>query len=146
MRDIPTMWVPAEARGDWVAPDPSQPLSDLETAVLISLFSDATATPSDVIPDGSGDPRGWWGDQGEDTPIGSRLWLYERAKRTSATLNAVRDAIKAALAWLVTDQVAGRVDIECEWQPGGRLAARIGIVRPTGDVVSLAYAWAWGTD
>ncbi|WP_249516619.1 phage GP46 family protein, partial [Escherichia coli] len=34
----------------------------LVTQVLICLFTDARADDDDVIPDGSGDPRGWPGD------------------------------------------------------------------------------------
>ena len=56
---------------------------DLQTAILISLFTDAQASPDDMIQDGSGDPRGWWGDLGSSKPIGSKLWLLGRAKQTT---------------------------------------------------------------
>lgn len=38
----------------------------LVTQVLICLFTDARADDDDVIPDGSGDPRGWPGDTYSD--------------------------------------------------------------------------------
>lgn len=113
----------------------------VETAVVISLFSDRRAEPGDELPDGAGDdPRGWWGDaappalaDGAAGPdrIGSRLWLLRRAKQTTETLNRARDYATEALGWLIDDGVATAVEIEAEWQGQGvlALAARIELTR-----------------
>ena len=57
----------------------------LATSIIISLFTDARARPSDILPNGDTDRRGWVGDALSETEgdrIGSRLWLLRRAKET----------------------------------------------------------------
>lgn len=170
MADIVTIWNVAEGRGDWqfddyivsvltdddgaaitdddgnpiivdrlVNPAARAPGNDLRTAVLISLFTDAVATPDDGLP-ADADPRGWWG----APDIGSRLWLHvERAKQQPALLLTVRDDIRAALAWLIDDGVAARVEVDTEFTRPGMLGARVTITRAVGGVETLAFAWAW---
>ncbi|MFP4904903.1 phage GP46 family protein, partial [Paraburkholderia sp. BR14261] len=61
MSDITTVWNVARMHGDWVLQGPSlQSGEDLQTSVLISLFTDRLALPSDETPDGN--RRGWWAD------------------------------------------------------------------------------------
>ena len=108
---------------------------DLETAVLISLFTDAAAGPDD----GQDDARGWWG----DATIGSRLWLRQRSKQLPGTLALAKADIEGALGWLISDGVATAVEVETEWKAGGMLAARIVVRRQDGAAATLAYAWAW---
>jgi phage gp46-like protein len=117
--------------------------NDLGTAILISLFTDATAGDDDAIPDGSDDPRGWWGDLGADRPIGSRLWLRMRSKQTDTVLALVKDDITHALAWLVDDGVAARVDAEAEWSRPGMLGVRIVVHRADGSTIAARFDWAW---
>lgn len=116
---------------------------DLETAVLVSLFTDRMANRDDPIPDGSGDPRGWWGDIGEDKPIGSRLWLLDRSKQTQEVLNNARDYIFEALQWLVDDGVVASIDVQTQWVRDTFLGAQVTLYQPTGPNVSMTYAWAW---
>ena len=79
MTDITTIWVVESGTGDWsISGGALASGDDLASAVLISLFTDGLAGDDDIPPDGSGDRRGWWGDAGEDIPIGSKLWLLDR--------------------------------------------------------------------
>src|SRR5579875_2938906 len=81
--DITTFWDPQSGRGDWALAGAQLARGDdLITSVAISLFTDRIANADDPIPDGSTDPRGWWGDLDETYPIGSRLWLLDRSKAT----------------------------------------------------------------
>lgn len=116
---------------------------DLFTAVLISLFTDAEAGDDDTIPDGTSDPRGWWGDVGEDRPIGSKLWLLSRSKQTVEVLAKAKLYIEDALRWLVDDGVAASVTVTTEWTQRGMLGAMIAIDRASGTNVSLRFDWAW---
>jgi phage gp46-like protein len=122
--------------------------ASLTTAVLISVFTDQTAAPDDIIPDAPpgqpGDPRGWWGDEGATYPIGSRLWLYGRAKQTEATLNGVQDAIQSSLQWLVDDKVAAAVTVKCWWRALGQLAGTIVVTRVSGAQIAVEFSGAWG--
>lgn len=141
MSDISTIW--NGSHGDWqLAGAALAAGNDLATAVLISLFTDRVATTDDVIPDGTNDPRGWWGDDAT-APIGSRLWLIFRSKRTQATLSAAQNYAEEALQWLVDDGVAGSYDVYVEWQERSRLAMRVTIFKSNGTQQTLAYAWVW---
>ena len=145
MPDITTIWDPANGRGDFAGAgaDLASGL-DLQTAVLISLFTDRSAHPDDVIPDGTTDRRGWWGDQGQAVPIGSRLWLLDRAKQTAETLQRARDYMAESLQWLLDDGVAGSIDIYAEWSRPGMLGTRITLTPPSGGApVVMAFEWAW---
>lgn len=85
----------------------------LQTAVLISLFSDARAAGDPPYPDGSLDPRGYWGDVPANR-MGSLLWHFEREKLTAATIESVRAAAEQSLAWFVTERVAGDVAVRAQ--------------------------------
>lgn len=147
MGDIATIWSPGDAAGGWVLVGADLAGgSDLETAVLLSLFTDRRAGADDVIPDGSGDPRGWWGNTGRTRPLGSKLWLLERAKQTEETRLRARDYASEALAWLVDDGVADDVAVEAVWQGRGYLALSVVISQPGGvPPLVLTYQWAWKT-
>jgi phage gp46-like protein len=116
---------------------------DLVTAVALSLLTDQLAGPDDVIPDGSSDPRGWWGDLGAAYPIGSKIWLRLRSKQTSETLALVKDDIQQALAWLIADGVAASVDATTSWVRAGFLGASVLITQPSGGSLKMTFAWAW---
>lgn len=78
----------------------------LRTAVIISLFSDRRANDADVLPDGTNDRRGWWGDvcpEVEGDLIGSRLWLLSRAKQTKANLRLAETYAREGLQWMLDD-------------------------------------------
>lgn len=112
---------------------------DIETAVLISLHTDAPADPDDLIPDGTADPRGWWG----DSTMGSKLWLLARAKRTPSTLLLAKAHAEQALAWLVADGAAAGVAITAEWLVGGILGLLVIVTQPDGSAQRVATQFAW---
>ncbi len=149
MTDISTLWDVAQLRADWSLVGASlDNAGDLETAVLISVFTDRVAAADDNIPDGSEDPRGWWGDAGETRPIGSRLWLLARSKRTAETLKRARDYVAEAIQWLVDDKVVSTIDVSAEWatQPGtnaGLLACRVVLARVGGGKIELKFSYVW---
>jgi phage gp46-like protein len=144
MSDISVIWDVDNSRGDWMFIAPALVTGDdLQSAVLVSIFTDRQANIDDVIPDGTGDPRGWWGDIGEDKPIGSRLWLLDRSKQTQEVLNNARDYIIEALQWLVDDGVVASIDVQTEWTRDTFLGAQIILYQPTGPQIPLTYAWAW---
>ncbi|URF02785.1 phage GP46 family protein [Cupriavidus campinensis] len=144
MSDITTVWSVERSQGDWLLSGPDlMSGSDLATAVLLSVFTDRTANPYDTIPDGTGDPRGWWGDQGETVPIGSRLWLLDRAKQNDDTLTRAHDYLTEGLQWLIDDGVAARVDVLVEWTRTSMLGANIVVRRTDGTTESVAFSWAW---
>jgi len=77
---------------------------DLETATLISLFTDARAQPSDVLPVGS-PRRGYWADSLSDDSdtFGSRLWLLSDALATAENARLAEQYALEALRWLADE-------------------------------------------
>jgi phage gp46-like protein len=124
----------------------------LATAVIVSLFSDRRARQDDRLPGGADDRRGWWGDampprdgtsqvmQGDR--IGSRLWLLEREKVTRETLARAKDYVAEAVAWMVRDGLARRIDVET-WADGQRLCWRLEVHRPDGAADTMTFAVLW---
>jgi len=118
----------------------------LETAVLLSLFTDRRAQPDDQPP--SGDPtdrRGWWGDELADIEgdqIGSRLWLLDRSVNSNETARRAEEYVREALAWMVDDRVVSSVDVQIDTTPN-RLLIGVTLQRPGRDAVSFRFAHVW---
>lgn len=118
----------------------------LETAVIVSLFTDRRARDSDVLPDGHTDRRGWWGDRfarvaGDQ--IGSRLWLLSREKQLPAVLTRAEEYAREALQWLIDDQIASAISVVASIPRTGMLGLAITIDRPLKDPVDFRYPYAW---
>lgn len=123
----------------------------LETAVIHSLFTDARALPDDPLPQAEADRRGWWGDAAppvvSGAPVdgdkyGSRLWLLHREKQLPEVLRRAKEYIEEALAWLIEDGIAERVDVETFVHRPGVLGFSIVIPRPEGSQ-EFTYQFAW---
>lgn len=147
MTDIALTWDAADGAADF-ALSAGDLLSDdgLETAVLLSLFTDRRAEDGDVLPDGETDRRGWWADAfpvEDGDHFGSRLWQLARSKRTPETLRRAEEYAREALAWLLEDKVAGRVDVTAEALAGDILGLGVTIYRPTSDVAQYKFNYTW---
>lgn len=133
---------------------------DLETSLIISLFTDRRALPDDELPYGEASRRGFWGDSfppAENDKIGSRLWLLSRAKQTNETLNLAREYVKEAVQWYLDDGIVTHVDWEVDWidtliDPiviNGRYVAksvmgiRVALEKPDGTVEEYRYRHLW---
>lgn len=116
----------------------------LVRAVIISLFTWRRAKPEDLT---DGEKMGWWGDSIEppvvNDRIGSRLWLLRRAKLVPQTFTTVREYAQEALAWLVDDGAAMRVDVTAERFGAEGLALQVAIYREEGDKIALRFDNAW---
>lgn len=121
----------------------------LQTAIILSLFTDRRAGQDDRLPLGETDRRGWVGDEfmgsgfnrGSDA-WGSGLWLVYTGKVTGDMLEHARFAAQESLDWLVRDGIASRVTVTAQWV-GDRLAVRPTIYQP--ERVQPVYDVLWGT-
>lgn len=149
MSDLRTAY--ADWTGDLAVNGSSLAADDgLETAVLLSLFTDRRANDDDQLPDAGTqaerEPRGWWGDTYADTPgdrIGSRLWLLAREKQIDSVLQRAQQYAAEALQWLVDDGVAREVGVTAEIVKEGVLGLAIQIVRPRVPVARFRFETFW---
>lgn len=115
----------------------------LETAVIISLFSDRRLPDGQQPNDGTDDPRGWWGDIGDADGVllGSLMWLLWREKMLPETVARARDYCRQALQWMVDDGIARTVTVTAERAGVYQISVGIEIIRPKGDALRYAYLW-----
>ena len=139
--DLALTWSDTLGGWDWTLAGPDLATdAGLRAAIIVSLGTDRLALPDDVIPDAT-DRRGWWGDTpispaATPDPIGSRLWLLQRAKATEETRQRAIAYAQEALAWLIADGIAARVDIQAALNPPGlppyTLTLTVRIIRTQG--------------
>lgn len=146
MTDLATIFIDMNNRAD-LALDAYELATDdgLDTAVLLSLFTDARARDDDVLPPGQTDRRGWWGDDYSEAVdnFGSRLWLLQAAKQLQASLNQAREYAEEALAWLVDDGIAAKVEVETWIVRDEVMGMRVRIHRPDGTTSARRYDILW---
>lgn len=121
------------------------PEDQLVRAAIISLFTWRRANADDVT---DGQKMGWWGDMTADVAndrIGSRLWLLAREKLLPATINRAREYAQEALAWMVEDGLASRVDVQAERFGQAGIALTATIYRSDGRITSLRFDNVWET-
>ncbi|MCH7381364.1 phage GP46 family protein [Acinetobacter higginsii] len=148
MADIQTVWNTGKSIGEYALKNGSlQSGKDIETSVLISLFTDRLADVSDDLPDATtntrADRRGWWGDTGQQYPIGSRLYLLDRQK---APLLVEKDAVNyatEALQWMIDDVVVASFDIHAKFLKPNQLRLTVTAYRQDGSVISKISEELW---
>lgn len=125
-------------------PADSTPENILETAIIISLFTDRLANEDDVIPDGTSDRRGFWGDALSHVPgdlIGSRLWLLSREKQTTDVLRRAEEYAYEALEWMIDDGVAKSIKVVATNPKMGWLKLDIDIEQSDKEAARFSYIW-----
>lgn len=121
----------------------------LQTAIILSIFTDRRAGRDDRLPLREDDRRGWVGSEfmgqgfarGTDE-WGSALWLVYTGKVAGEVLEQARFAAQESLDWLVRDGIASRVTVVAQWV-GDRLAVRPTIYQP--ESAQPVYDVLWGT-
>ncbi len=92
--------------------------SGIESACVISLFTDQRASESDLeFDDGldKGDLRGWWADQfaaTEGDVVGSKLWQIMRLPSRPEVLERAQVFTEGALRWMLDDGIFSAIAVE----------------------------------
>ena len=116
-----------------------------ETAIVISLETDRRASKDDILPGGSTDRRGWWGDAFAVVPgdeIGSKMWLLKGRKIDAEVMRLAKEYAQQALAWMIADGVAASIDVTIERADLDRLNRRIVVTKPDGTSRQYDHAWS----
>jgi phage gp46-like protein len=129
--------------------------AELATAVTIALLSDATASPSDQLPDpNSTDLRGWWGDwQAQEIwggwPLGSKLWLMTRASivgagaKQGSTITRLTNYIQTALQPFVDNNICTSFTVSVTQTSIEGMVAYIVMYRGNKSAIALQYQGVW---
>lgn len=145
------VWNAREGAADFAYADPSETLNRgglsaraaLETAVIICLFTDRRCPPDHPLAKWieAGDPRGWWGDAVDvrtdlfEQPMGSLLWLLERATATPDTALWAQSLATEALSVLQAQGLVARIDVQTQLRPPSRLDLAVQIYGRDGQKV-----------
>lgn len=145
--DLRTVYDSESRAADLLLASPQLATDDgLESAVLISLFTDRRADADDTLPDNTGNRRGWFGDGYADVAgdrIGSHLWLLGREKQLPVVLQRARDYAREALAWLIEDGIARAVEVEATWLRQGVLQLLVEIRRADAAPLRFRFETFW---
>lgn len=149
--DIKAIW-----NTDYAEADISQSGGDLvredglETAVLMSIYTDRQANVDDEIPDGTDNRRGWWADivnNTNDDKIGSRLWLLDRSKTDDQTIADAQFYIEECLQWMIDDGVCQDINVIVERYDiegsSSRLGFQVSILQSDGTTKALKFNDLW---
>ncbi len=110
------------------------------TALIVSLFSDARADESEVRkPENR---RGFWGDEiSDDTTdkFGSKLWLLFQSRLTTNTVTRANDYAKLALNWLIINGYSKIINIAASRLEREALGLNIAIINSDNSVEQKYY-------
>ena len=115
----------------------------LETAIIISLFTDKRVT-TEQLPEFATDHQGWWGDMLpviDGDQIGSRIWTLNRSKITNETLRLHEDYAREALQHLIEDGVVDSIQIDANYNDDFNLVLDIAIIRPDNENTRFNVIW-----
>lgn len=118
----------------------------LNSAILVSLFTNARADQDARLPTEDSDRRGWWGDSFapvEGDQIGSLMWLLRRETLTEQLRAQAGREAERALQWLIEDGIAAELEITSEIQKPGWLLLQVIVVRPDASRVEFQHAFVW---
>lgn len=90
-------------------------VDDFSTSVDLSILTNRRADGSEVSQ--AVERRGWIGDTTPETDgfkVGSKLWLFEQARRTQNTVNDARDAVREGLQWIADRNQGERIEVDAE--------------------------------
>lgn len=143
MGDIAIVFDPVSFTGDFAMSGAGLLLgNELQTAVLISLFTDGVASPDDIMPPSQvNDPRGWWADTYTNDPIGSKLWQAFWRQTTPGTVNWLNDTANKAVQWMLDDGVASSVTVNAQLLGPGRIGFSGTIIEPSGRPTPFSWVW-----
>lgn len=146
MSDIAVIYDPETLTFSWSVTCPGLTRDDgLETAVILSLFSDRLAREDDVLPSGD-DRRGWWADayaEDEGDAWGSRLWLLSREKQMAEVLRRAEEYAREALAWMIEDRVVASVNCQAEVIRDGVLGLTVTMTRGKSMATKYRFEIFW---
>ena len=124
---------------EWVSGDIST-AQDLDTAILMSIFDEVRASPSEIP--SAQLRRGWIGNETAGYEQGSKAWLFEQERVTGSILAELGVVIRNGLQWLIDDGIAVSVFVKQPFLRLGKVIVEIDLGRD-GSQVDRRYFELW---
>lgn len=80
-----------------------------DTALQMSILSEKRASPEEVP-----SPqlrRGWVGNEDQEFPIGSKVWLVDQSRRNSDTLNDLKTHAEGGFQWFIDEDLLDEIEV-----------------------------------
>jgi phage gp46-like protein len=123
-----------DANGDLLGDD------GFATSIVLSLFSDKRADESEVAE--SHLRRGWWGNllnEDKTFEIGSKLWLLDQERATTATANIAKDYTYDCLQWLLNDNHVKNIVVNSTLISNNNISIEIIFTKPDNSTQSISF-------
>jgi len=108
-----------------------------DTAIWISLFTDARADSSQVLtPENR---RGWIGDiisAVSGRQLGGYLWLVDQRRLIQKTLNKTIDYTKKSLQWMINDKICSNIEVTGSFVPKFGINLDVSIISKQGIILT----------
>lgn len=117
----------------------------LENYVSILLFSNRRADDSDIIPDGSPDRQGFWGDTLLGFSLGSKLWELQRMSIGNKLIVQAKQFAEDALKILIDEGIADSVSVDVTKNPNNKneLVFKVLIIKLDKGSIGYSYYYNW---
>ena len=102
-----------------------------DTAIQMSILSQQRATVDEVaVPELR---RGWIGSLDADFEPGSKIWLFDQARRIGRTLSDIKAAGEAGVQWFLDEKLVDQIEVTTEFTTDGILLTVLFVIenRPT---------------
>lgn len=80
-----------------------------DTALQMSILSEERANAEEVPTPQL--RRGWVGNEDQDFPIGSKVWLVDQSRRNSDTLNSLKTYAEGGLQWFIDEDLLDEIEV-----------------------------------
>ena len=113
-----------------------------ETAILVSIFTDARASASEVP-----DPfkrRGWLGNLltfEEGIELGSKLWLLDQSRITATEINQARAFTVEALRRFTADRLITGLEVDVSQLSARAIRIRITFFNEDNEIERVSVLW-----
>ena len=117
--------------------------STFETAVTITLGTDARASSNDILPKGYTTQRGYWGNGLLGINLGCKLWLLHRSTLSNTTVALAKQYLTSGFQWMLDDGIVDTVDVEVTRVGSRQLNFELTFIRPGASIVSSKFYMNW---
>jgi phage gp46-like protein len=117
----------------------------LENYVSILLFTNRRADDSDIIPEGSPDRQGFWGDTLLGFSLGSKLWELQRMSIGNKLIVQAKQFAEDALKILIDEGIADSVSVDVTKNPNNKneLVFKVLIIKLDKGSIGYSYYYNW---